>query len=105
MYLTLCETHVENILLIGKPIPILGCGPTPAFFSGSFSFEFWTIRFTGVGMSSHLPNCSPTVARTPSGLELTVRNAPKRESSIRAAFLMWENEKRSEGVLIGFWSA
>lgn len=65
----------------------------PAFRSGSVASLCCMPTFC------HRPTCSPTVALTPSGLELKVRKAPSLESSIRAAFLKWENENKSAGAL------
>ena len=81
-------THVAKMLPIGKPIPSFVCAPTPAFFSGS-SFNLFS--------SSHRANCSSTVARSPSGRELKLRNAPIRTRSVRVAFWTCEKDNKSFG--------
>ncbi|KAG6854809.1 hypothetical protein C0991_001236 [Blastosporella zonata] len=84
------------MLLIGKPIPILGCGPTPASLSGLVISSMSEVSLC------HLSTCSSTVARIPCALELKVRRAPNRESSKRVAFRMCEKENKSDGVFIRF---
>jgi hypothetical protein len=86
-------TYVAKILLIGRPIPIRGCGSIPAFISGSDIDPCPLVR-------RQRPTCSSTVARMPRGHELAVRRAPSRESSILVALRTCENENRSEGELM-----
>jgi hypothetical protein len=84
---TYFETYVAKMLLIGRPIPILGCGPTPASFSGLSGLLRMSLSTCASSPLRHLPSCSPTVALRPCGLALKDRRAPRRDPSILVAFL------------------
>jgi hypothetical protein len=90
------STYVAKILLIGRPIPIRGCGSIPAFISGSPLLDIDPCSL----VRCQRPTCSSTVARIPRGHELAVRRATSREPSILVAFRTCENENRSEGELM-----